>query len=340
MTKTAVVILNWNGQQYLRKFLPSVITHSRNAEIWVIDNGSTDDSVKLIEEEFPTVSLLKLPKNLGFTGGYNEGLKQIPADYYVLLNSDIEVSENWLSRPIEILENNPKAAACQPKILSYNDKRNFEYAGAAGGFIDILGYPFCRGRLFHIVEEDKKQYDTEREIFWASGACFFVKADIYHAFGGLNSLFFAHMEEIELCWRMKNAGYSIHYTPESVVYHVGGGTLSNDNSFKSYLNFRNGLAMLYINLPSSRLFWIIFPRLILDGVAGLSYLLHGKPKNLIAIIRAHFHFYGMIGKLKTIRKEVQESRVSPNMIGLYNKLLIFDFSILRKRRFDKLKIPN
>lgn len=340
MPKVAIAILNWNGVGYLQKFLPTVIANSDDAQVWVIDNGSTDTSLEYLKHNFPAVKTIALPQNLGFTGGYNKGLQQIDADYYVLLNSDIEVTPNWLKGPLSLLEENPKAAACQPKILDYNKKDTFEYAGAAGGFIDMFGYPFCKGRLFHILEKDTHQYDTSSEVFWASGACFFVKADIFHAFKGFNELFFAHMEEIDLCWRIKNSGYSIHYCAESTVYHVGGGTLSTENAFKSYLNFRNGLAMLYCNLPSKKLWGTIFPRLVLDGVAAISFLLHGKPKNLWAVFKAHMHFYGMLGKLKVIRKEVQKNVHHANSSGIYHRLLIFDFSILRKRKFSKLKIPN
>lgn len=293
-TKVAVVILNWNGKALLEQFLPSVIEHSAQAAIYIADNCSTDDSVTFIEANYPDIGLIKLTENYGFARGYNEALKNVEADIFVLLNSDVEVTPNWLNKPVKLLLENDNIAACQPKILDYNNKTYFEYAGAAGGFIDKYGYPFCRGRVFESLEEDKGQYDDETEIFWATGACMIVKAEAFKKAGELDPNYFAHMEEIDLCWRMKNLGYQIYYCGKSTVYHVGGGTLKKNSPRKTFLNFRNSLLTLYKNAPSQRRWQLIIVRLLLDGIAGIKFLLFDGVSNFVAIIKAHFSFYGMI----------------------------------------------
>lgn len=291
MDKIAVVILNWNGVKLLEQFLPSVIQYSSEATIYVADNASTDDSVAFVQEHFPTIKIIKNSGNHGFAKGYNEALKHIDADIYALVNSDIEVTENWLRPIIETFNAEKQTSIIQPKILDFKNKEYFEYAGAAGGFIDKFGFPFCRGRIFDTLEKDKGQYDDACEIFWASGACFFIRSEIYHELEGFDASFFAHQEEIDLCWRAINDGHTIKYNPQSVVYHVGGATLQQGNPKKTYLNFRNSLLMLVKNLPKKRLFFIIFFRMILDGIAGVRFLTQGKLKHSIAILHAHFSFY-------------------------------------------------
>ncbi|MNF50287.1 N-acetylglucosaminyl-diphospho-decaprenol L-rhamnosyltransferase [compost metagenome] len=271
--KLAVVILNWNGIKLLEQFLPSVVKYSPESTVYIADNASTDDSISYIRTFFPSVKIVKNDSNLGFAGGYNEALQHIDADIYALVNSDIEVTENWLQPIIKTFESEPKTAIIQPKILDYKNKEYFEYAGAAGGFIDQYGYPFCRGRLFDTLEKDYGQYDDNCEIFWASGACFFIRAAVYNELEGFDGGFFAHQEEIDLCWRAFNKGYKIKYNSESVVYHVGGATLQQGHPKKTFLNFRNSLLMLTKNLPKDKLYWILFCRMILDGIAGLQFLL-------------------------------------------------------------------
>ncbi len=294
MKKTAVVILNWNGKDLMEKFLPSVTGFSPQADIWVIDNASTDDSIKFLPENYPEIKMVQLDKNYGFAGGYNRGLKNINYEYLVLLNSDIEVTENWLEPLIFHLENNPKTAVLQPKIKDYKDKKMFEYAGAAGGYLDFFGYPYCDGRLLFTVEQDKGQYEKEKEIFWASGACFVIRKNVFDKFKGFDESYFAHQEEIDLCWRIKNHDYQIKYIPKSTVYHLGGASLDSQNPFKTYLNFRNSLLNLLKNLPTINLFPVIFSRLLLDGLAGIVFIFQGKPKHTWAVVKAHFGFYKRI----------------------------------------------
>lgn len=310
--KIAVVILNYNGKHWLEQFLGKVVDQSPNAEVYVADNASTDDSLAYIQKSHPRVKLIKSLTNDGYAGGYNQALATICADYYVLLNSDVEVTENWIKPVIQRMESDEKIAACQPKIKSFHRKDYFEYAGACGGFIDKLGYPFCRGRIFDTLEKDEEQYEEPLEVFWATGACLFVRATHFHSIGGLDADFFAHMEEIDLCWRLKNKGYTIWVEPKSTVYHVGGGTLQSDSTFKTYLNFRNNLCMLYKNLehPSTT----IFKRLLLDGVAGVKFLLEGKPLHCWAIVRAHFSFYNSIKVMKKKRAHTFEAKLYPNSI--------------------------
>ena len=289
--KIAVVILNWNGVALLQQFLPSVIQYSTEATIYVADNASTDNSIPYIKEHFPNVQIVINKENYGFAQGYNEALKHIDADIYALVNSDIEVTENWLKPIIASFEKEPQTAVIQPKILDFKNKEYFEYAGAAGGFLDKYGYPYCRGRIFETIEKDNGQYNDEKEIFWASGACFFIRSNIYHQLKGFDDDFFAHQEEIDLCWRIINKGFTIKYNSKSTVYHVGGATLNQGNPHKTYLNFRNSLFMLVKNLPKKSLFPVLFSRLLLDGIAGLKFISQGKWKHCWAILRAHSSFY-------------------------------------------------
>ena len=288
---TAVVILNWNGHDLLKKFLPSVVEHTTaTAVVYVADNGSTDDSISLIRSEFTNIKIIENGSNLGFAEGYNQALQSVEEEYVVLLNSDVEVTEGWLEPLIKRLSDS-NTAACQPKILSYSEKNKFEYAGASGGMIDSLGYPYCRGRMFDYTEVDNGQYNNPIPIFWATGTCLAIKKSAYFEVGGLDTDFFAHMEEIDLCWRLHRAGYSIWIQPNSEIYHVGGGTLKVLDPKKTYLNFTNGLAMLTKNSRISKLLWLIPVRLVLDGIAGLKFLVDGQPKHTWAIVRAHFNFY-------------------------------------------------
>lgn len=291
MNKIAVVILNWNGSTLLQQFLPSILQCSKNATIYVADNASTDDSISILKHNFPTVKIIKNTSNFGFAQGYNEALKFVDEPYYALVNSDVEVTENWLEPIIQLFDREPQTAIIQPKILDFKNKTYFEYAGAAGGFIDKYGYPFCRGRIFETVEKDLGQYDDETEIFWATGACFFIRKEVFDKLKGFDTDFFAHQEEIDLCWRAFNFGYKAKYISNSVVYHVGGATLDTSNPVKTYLNFRNSLFMLLKNSPKNKIFSILFIRMLLDGVAGLKFLFQGKFQHFFAIIRAHFAFY-------------------------------------------------
>ncbi len=333
--KTAVVILNWNGKAFLEKFLSGIIEHS-NAEIVIADNASTDDSIPWVREHFPGVRILEMSKNTGFTGGYNEALQQVKAQYYILLNSDIEVTPGWVDPLIRILEENPDVAACQPKLRAYERPTHFEYAGAAGGFIDKWGYPFCRGRLFDTLEEDRGQYNDTMEVFWATGACLCIKAELFHRVKGFDDYFFAHMEEIDLCWRLKNLGYKIICCPESEILHVGGGTLPKTNPRKTYLNFRNNLTMLYKNLPEHRVSRVIFLRIILDIVAAYKALLTGNVQEYIAIARAHYAFFTS-GKLrKQKRKQSQAMITEPNMAGMHPKSIVWEYFIKGKKKYSEL----
>jgi GT2 family glycosyltransferase len=327
------VILNWNGKKFLEKFLPDVILHSKDdAEVIVADNASSDDSVSYLKEAFPDIRVIINDKNYGFAEGYNRALAQVEADYYVLLNSDIEVTRGWISPVIQFMETDPGIAACQPKILSYHRRQQFEYAGAAGGFIDKYGYPFCRGRLFQYLEDDKGQYDDPAEVFWATGACMFVRAPLYHEFGGLDGDFFAHMEEIDFCWRLKNHHYKIMYFPGSTVYHVGGGTLPKVSSRKTYLNFRNNMTLLYKNVEQQRLLKVYIARVFLDGVASVKFLLEGHVKDFYAVLRAHCSFYRNLAKIRKKRKSLPQQKPTK----LFEGNIAFEHFIKRKKRFTEL----
>lgn len=307
--KVAVVILNFNTREFLERFLPSVMaTKYGNLEVVVADNASTDDSVAYVRQHYPAVTLITLDKNYGFTGGYNRALAQVKANYYVLLNSDVEVDPNWIQPMVDLVKSNPKIAAVQPKLLSYHDRSAFEYAGAAGGFIDKYGFPFCRGRIFDSLEKDNGQYQDARQVFWASGAALFIHADTYHQIGGLDEDFFAHMEEIDLCWRLQNAGHEVWVCPQSVVYHVGGGTLQKTNPRKTYYNFRNGLLLLMKNLPKGKVFSVISMRLLLDHVAAYRFLFQGKLGDFKAIAAAHRHFLLHLKYWRSRRKVVDGNK--------------------------------
>ncbi|MGE5394599.1 MAG: glycosyltransferase family 2 protein [Candidatus Saccharibacteria bacterium] len=334
----AVVILNWNGAKLLQQFLPSVILHSQSSscEIIVADNGSTDESLSLLKEQFPQVTILDLKENYGFARGYNEVLKHLDADYYVILNSDVEVTQGWLKAPVRLMEADQTIAAVQPKILSFHQKTHFEYAGAAGGFIDRYGYPFCRGRIFDQVEEDKGQYDSEIDIFWATGACMFIRADLFHEAEGFDANFWAHMEEIDLCWRLKNRGYRIVYTPQSRVYHLGGGSLAYDNPRKLFLNFRNNLWLLYKNLPGNQLFSILFIRMILDGLAALKLVGELNFNGIKSVLKAHYHFYKSLNELHRKRMSVLRNKEFRKPKEMLHKSIVFQFYIRKKKRFSDI----
>jgi hypothetical protein len=308
LNKLAVVILNWNGVQLLEQFLPSVVAYSQEASIYIADNASTDNSIQFIKDNYPEIKIIVNDANYGFAQGYNEALKHIDADYYALVNSDIEVTENWLKPIFSLFENEPKTAIIQPKILDYKNKSYFEYAGAAGGYIDQFGYPYCRGRLFDTIEEDRGQYNDFQEIFWASGACFFIRSAVYQELDGFDEDFFAHQEEIDLCWRAKNKGYTIKYNYKSVVFHVGGATLEMGNPKKTYLNFRNSLLMLTKNLPKEKLYFVLFLRMILDGIAGVQFIFKGKFSHFTAILKAHFAFYSLFSGAYKKRADFQDKK--------------------------------
>ena len=328
--KTAVVILNWNGAKLLQQFLPSVIEFSGDATIYVADNASTDTSIAVLKNEFPSVKIIENTGNYGFAKGYNEALKCVEEPYYALVNSDIEVTENWL-QPIEtIFDNEPNTAIIQPKLLDYKKKTHFEYAGAAGGYIDKYGFPFCKGRIFDTLEEDLGQYDTETEIFWATGACFFIRKEVFRSLQGFDCDFFAHQEEIDLCWRANNVGHTIKYCPTSVVYHVGGATLNEANPMKTFLNFRNSLLMLTKNLPKEKLVPIIFIRLCLDGLAGVQFLFQGKFKHTFAILKAHFYFYHLIGRNLKKRNNSQKTDY------YYTKSIVWNYFVQKKQTFKTI----
>ncbi|MDR5590855.1 glycosyltransferase family 2 protein [Christiangramia sp. SM2212] len=299
--KIAVVILNWNGKELLKQFLPSVIQHSKEAKIYVADNDSSDGSLKFLETEFPEVTIIDNKVNAGYAGGYNLALKNVPEDIHILLNSDVEVTENWLKPIAETFSKEPETAAIQPKILDYKKKDHFEYAGAAGGYIDKYGYPFCRGRIFQELEEDHGQYNEDEYIFWASGACLAIRKNAFAEVGGLDEDFFAHQEEIDLCWRLLNKGYKIKYVSASRVFHVGGATLEHLNPKKTYFNFRNGLFLLLKNVEPAKLFYILFIRMILDGIAAFKFIFDGKFNHFFAILKAHASFYRHFGRMRKKR---------------------------------------
>ena len=303
--KVAVVILNWNGRFFLEKFLPSVIRYSSMAEIIVADNSSSDDSIIFLKTNYPTVTIIENKNNDGFAKGYNDALSNVKAEYYILLNSDVEVTDNWIEPIIRLMDNDMQIAACQPKILDYNNKLYFEYAGAAGGFIDKYGYPFCRGRVFHNLEKDNGQYNDVVEVFWATGACMFVRANYFWEVGGFDNDYFAHMEEIDLCWRLKNSGRQIYVQPKSSVYHVGGGTLHKLSPNKTYLNFRNNLTTFTKNASPRFLLLKVIYRMLLDGVAAYKFLFEGKGSHFIAVIKAHFSFYVQLPSTLKKRKAMK-----------------------------------
>ncbi|HQA73606.1 MAG: glycosyltransferase family 2 protein [Flavobacterium sp.] len=330
MKKIAVVILNWNGEKLLEKFLSSVILHSDEASIYVADNASTDNSIQFIKDNYPTISIIHNEANYGFAKGYNQALQLVEEEIYCLLNSDVEVTENWLIPIQHLFEKDNTIGIIQPKILDFKDKTKFEYAGAAGGFIDKYGFPFCRGRIFDTIEADLGQYDDEKEIFWASGACFFIRKEIYRTLNGFDDDFFAHQEEIDLCWRAFNLGFKTKYTSNSVVYHVGGATLQEGNPKKTFLNFRNSLFMLTKNLPENKLIAILFYRLSMDGIAGIQFLVKGQWKHFLAILKAHFYFY------KMINKNLRKRKPNNSQDYYYLKSIVFCYFLKNTKLFTKI----
>jgi GT2 family glycosyltransferase len=329
--KVAIVILNWNGKKILEQFLPSVVEFSEEATIYVADNASTDKSIPYLKEKFNKVTIIQNKTNGGYAKGYNDALKNVTEDLLVLLNNDVEVTQNWLQPIINEFKRDDSLIAAQPKILDFNNKRYFEYAGAGGGFIDQLGYPYCRGRIFNTIEKDKGQYNDINKIFWASGACFIVRSNEFRELNGFDENFFAHQEEIDLCWRIQQNGGIIKYIGNSTVYHVGGATLSNINPTKTFYNFRNSLLMLVKNIKSSKVWIILFIRLLMDGIAGLHFLIQGKWKHTLAIIKAHFSFYSLlpryINKEYKIRKEIKYYHI---------KSIVWNYFIRKNRIFKEL----
>ena len=338
MIKISVVILNWNGCEMLRTFLPSVLKYSlaNDVEVCVADNGSTDNSVEMLRKDFPEVRLILLDKNWGFADGYNKAFEQVDAEYVVLLNSDVEVTENWLAPLVHYADSHPEVAACQPKIRSYHRKTYFEHAGAAGGYIDKYGYPFCRGRIFDRVEEDHGQYDTVKPIFWATGAALFIRLADYRDAGGLDGKFFAHMEEIDLCWRLRARGKSIMYIPQSVVYHVGGATLSKENPRKTYLNFRNNLLMLYKNLPANEIKDIMLKRAWMDRLAMLQFLLKGDIENFKAVTSARKDYARMKVDYASVRNENLEKTSETIIPERINNSILWQFYAKGHKLFTQL----
>ena len=334
--KIAVVILNYNGASMLAKFLPSVIEYSHGAEIVVADNGSTDDSVALLKGKFPAVRLVQLDKNYGFAEGYNKALELVDAEYCLLLNSDVEVTQGWLEPMLLFMEQHPSAVGCQPKILAYNNKTHFEYAGAAGGFIDRYGYPYCRGRVFDTVEEDEGQYDDVSRVFWATGAAMMVRRDAFCNAGGFDGRFFAHMEEIDLCWRMLARGGEIYVVPQSKVYHVGGATLSKSNPRKTFLNFRNNLLMLYKNLPASELCGVMRVRAVLDYVAAVKFLLTGSWGDFKAVLRARCEYRRLRASYAVERERNLAATVVPAIKERASFSLLWQYYAKGKKHFSQL----
>lgn len=338
MVKTAIVILNWNGLNYLKMFLETVVKYSigNDTIVCVADNCSSDGSIEWVSDNFSEVKLIKFDKNYGFAGGYNLALEQLDARYFILLNSDIEVTEGWVEPLISFMDKNPDVASCQPKILSYKKRDQFEYAGAAGGFIDKYGYPLCRGRIFNITEKDTGQYNSQVDIFWSSGACMAVRADAWRKYEGLDDGFFAHMEEIDLCWRFRNAGLRISYIPDSVVYHVGGGTLPYNSPFKIYLNFRNSLFLLYKNLPDQKLHKVLLLRKIMDGLAAILFISKGNFAAVKSIWKAHIDYYRNISTLKEKRKMVKLLVKDHSDKMILNKSVVFEFYVKGHKTFSSL----
>ena len=330
----SVVILNWNGSAMLQRFLPSVIRYSEEAEIIVADNGSTDHSIDILREKFPSVRILPFRENYGFAEGYNRAIQQIETPYVLLLNDDVEVTPHWLQPLLEFMNHHPEVAACQPKILSETQRELFEYAGACGGFIDHLGYPYCRGRIFNHVEKDRGQYDQVCPIFWATGAALLVRTDVFRKEGGLDKRFFAHMEEIDFCWRLRSRNYGIYCIPQSTVYHVGGGTLPKSHPRKTFLNFRNNLLMLYKNLPEERLNSTLRIRYFLDLVAALKMLLSGQVKESMAIVKALRTFFKIRHDFYRERKENLQKQQLKDIPEMRNESLLVAFYLKKKKKFE------
>ena len=339
MIRIAVVILNWNGLHHLKRFLPSICQYSDapGTKVIVVDNGSADDSVEYIRQTLPEVEVITFSENFGFAPGYYKALKQIEAEYFVLLNSDVEVTPGWLEPLVAAMDADPGVGACMPRMRDYQHRDYFEYSGAAGGYIDFFGYPFCRGRLLSSVEKDTGQYDDNKYIFWASGACMFLRSMAYFRAGGLDSDFFAHMEEIDLCWRMRRIGYTVQAIPESIVYHIGGGTLPNNNPHKLYLNYRNNLYLLFKNLPPSKLVPVILIRMILDGMSAMAYLFSGSTGFFKAVIKAHLAFYSNIPQLVRKRIALKGAIGKAHIKEIYPGSILFNFFVRKRRYFSELE---
>jgi GT2 family glycosyltransferase len=330
--KIAIVILNWNGKKLLAQFLPSVINFSKEAEIYVADNASTDDSIPFLKQRYPAIKIIHNTVNGGYAKGYNDALQTIDAEVFCLLNSDVEVTENWLQPIINCFSKNENTAIIQPKLLDYKDKTKFEYAGAAGGFVDLYGYPYCRGRVFNAIEKDTNQFNDTANIFWASGACLFIRTGVFKQVGGLDEDYFAHQEEIDLCWRTQNLGYTIKYVGASTVYHVGGATLQETNPRKTFLNFRNSLLTITKNVPKRYFLFVLFSRLILDGIAGLKFILELRPIHTLAILKAHFSFYVNFFKFLGKRKSLQKRQHYYKHVSI-----VWQYFILKKKKFSDLR---
>ena len=336
--KVAIVILNWNGAKLMEEFLPSVIAYSpaERTEVVVADNGSTDNSIALLQKKFPSVRIIRLDKNYGFAEGYNQALKQLDNEYTVLLNSDVEVTPDWLDAPLAALEADATIAAAQPKIRAQRNKEYFEYAGAAGGYMDIYGYPYCRGRMLHVVEKEEPQYDPPADILWATGACLFIRTAVYKEVGGLDAGFFAHQEEIDMCWRLRSRGYRLVCTPQSVVYHVGGATLQVESPRKTFLNFRNNLLMLYKNLPEKDLKPVMRARFWLDYIAATKFLLCGHIQNAKAVYEARKAFFDMKPEYEEKRRENLAKTTLPIIPELMRSSLILAFYLKGKKKYSDL----
>ncbi|WKN31721.1 glycosyltransferase family 2 protein [Porifericola rhodea] len=337
MEQAAVIILNYNGLHFLQQFMPSVQKYSRGHRIIVADNGSTDSSLDFLRAQYPEVEIMAFEQNYGFAKGYDEALKRIDNKYSILLNSDVEVTENWIDPIIEFMETDEQIAACQPKIRAFHNKDTFEHAGAAGGFIDSIAYPFCRGRILDKLEKDKGQYDDIRQVFWASGACFFARTAIYNQLGGFDAIFHAHMEEIDLCWRINASGYKVFFHPGSTVYHVGGGTMPVTNPKKTYLNFRNSTGMLYKNAPASSLWTKVLSKLLIDTVAALSFLLNGKYKDAKAVMLGNLHFLTNLRRWQQRRNIVRQWRTEHKLGTIFSGLIVSERYLKGNKRFSQLK---
>jgi GT2 family glycosyltransferase len=330
--KIAIVILNWNGKKLLEKFLPSIVNFSsEKAEIFVADNASTDDSIKFIKTFYPSVNIIENSVNGGYAKGYNDALQAVEADIYCLINSDVEVTKNWLSPVLDVFEKNKNVAIIQPKILDYKDKSSFEYAGAAGGFIDFFGYPYCRGRVFNSLEKDTHQFNDTTEIFWASGACFFIRSEVYHQLEGFDENYFAHQEEIDLCWRTNNLGFDIKYVGTSTVFHIGGATLQETNPHKTYLNFRNSLLNVVKNVPKKWFLIVVFSRLMLDGIAGIKFLIELRPIHTFAILKAHVSFYKNLPLFLKKRRKLYKKQAYFLHISI-----VWQYFVLGRNKFKDL----
>ncbi|MGJ8745005.1 glycosyltransferase family 2 protein [Polaribacter sp.] len=331
--KTAIVILNWNGKKLLEQFLPAIVNFSAHeAEVYVADNASTDASISYIKEYFPSVKIIKNAVNGGYAKGYNDALKHIVADIYCLLNSDVAVTKNWLQPILQVFNADEKTAIIQPKILDFKDTTKFEYAGAGGGFIDLFGYPYCRGRVFNQLEKDEQQFNDVVDVFWASGACFFIRSKVYHQLGGFDEDYFAHQEEIDLCWRTQNIGYTVKYVGSATVFHVGGATLEESNPHKTFLNFRNSLLNVVKNVPKKWFLLVVFSRLILDGIAGLKFMIELRPLHTWAILKAHISFYANFFKFLKKRKSLQK-RQDYNL----HTSIVWQYFVLGRKKFEELK---